>query len=85
MDIENFKNNDAVNMKKYRRVVRSPKSQAPANSEVKNSFIRDGKVGNWRQYFSCKRSLNNFETWCEENISQIEDNYIEEVRSKHSF
>ena len=84
MDIENFKNNDAVNMKKYRRV-RVPRSQGTADSKVRNSFIRDGKVGNWKEYFSCTTSLNKFETWCEENINQIEDNYIKEVRLKHNL
>ena len=84
MDIENFKNNDAVNMKKYRRV-RVPRSQGTADSKVRNSFIRNGKVGNWKKHFSSTTSLNKFETWCEENISQIEDNYIEEVRSKHNL
>ena len=60
MNIENFRNNDAVNMK-------PPEGSMPEKVRQKWNFIRKGKIGDWQQHFSCEAKLNEFNAWIEKN------------------
>ena len=49
LHFDNFKNNDAVNMK-------PPKGKVPDSVRDNFNFIRKGKVGDWKNYFKVSSS-----------------------------
>lgn len=59
-DIENFKKNDAVNMK-------PPKGVVPDEVREKFNFIRKGKVGDWKNFFTNDENLKSWNEWIAEN------------------
>ena len=61
MHIDNFRNNDAVNMK-------PPKGLVPDDVREKHNFIRKGKVGDWKDSFDSEELLEEFDAWIESNI-----------------
>ena len=60
MNIDNFRMNDAVNMK-------PAKGTVPDDVREDFNFIRKGKVGGWHEHFKCKDTLNKFNAWIEKN------------------
>ena len=73
MNIDNFRQNDAVNGRPPPGVV---------SDEVRNNwkFIRKGKVGGWKDYFNNEEKLNTFNDWIAENNNDLDGNPIEGLR-----
>ena len=59
-NIEKFKKNDAVNMK-------PPKGVVPDEVRDNFTFIRKGKVGDWRNFFKDESKLKEFDHWIQTN------------------
>ena len=59
-NIEKFKKNDAVNMK-------PPKGVVPDEVRDNFTFIRKGKVGDWRNFFKDESKLKEFDQWIQNN------------------
>ena len=60
MHIDNFRKNDAVNMK-------PPPGSVPDEVRDKHTFIRKGKVGDGKGHFQSKEAEEFFDTWVNEN------------------
>ena len=73
MRIDNFRSNDAVNMK-------PDKGTVPEKVRENFNFIRKGKVGDWQQHFTKKETLDEFNKWIEKNNQVSEDQPIEGLR-----
>ena len=73
MNIDNFRKNDAVNQK-------PKKGTVPDNERDKFTFIRKGKVGDWKNHFKCEETLQKFNTWIEENNKDYEGKHIEGIK-----
>ena len=73
MNIDNFRNNDAVNMK-------PPKGTVPDDVREKFNFIRKGKVGGWQEHFKCQETLDIFNAWVEKNDMDDEGKPISGIR-----
>ena len=58
--IDNFKKNDAVNMK-------PPKGTVPDEVREKFNFIRKGQVGDWTNHFKDEDTLKEFDQWIDNN------------------
>ena len=67
-DIENFKKNDAVNMK-------PPKGAVPDEVRESFNFIRKGQVGDWKNYFTDEEKLKTWNKWiAEQNCINGDEN-----------
>ena len=73
MRIDNFRKNDAVNMK-------PPKGIVPDEVREKFNFIRKGKVGDWKDHFKCPETLKKFNTWIESNSKDADGTLIEGIK-----
>jgi len=73
MNIDNFRKNDAVNLK-------PPKGVVPDEVRDKFDFIRKGKVGGWKEEFVCKETLEEFDTWIEKNIKGADGELIDGIK-----
>jgi len=60
MHIDNFRKNDAVNMK-------PPAGSVPEEVREKHTFIRKGKVGDGKGHFQSKQTEDFFDKWVNEN------------------
>jgi len=69
LNIDNFRKNDAVNGKWLEK-----------NITDKGSFIRKGKVGDWKNHFSCAETLKEFNEWIQENNKDCDGNPIEGIK-----
>ena len=73
MNIDNFRENDAVNG-------RPPPGAVPEDVRKNWQFIRKGKVGGWRAYFTNEEKLEKFDKWVDENNKDELGNPIEGLR-----
>ena len=73
MNIDNFRNNDAVNMK-------PPEGVVPDEVRKNFNFIRKGKVGDWKEHFTTKEKLDKFNEWIEKNNKDSAGKPIEGIR-----
>ena len=73
MRIDNFRKNDAVNLK-------PPKGSVPDEVREKFNFIRKGKVGDWKDHFTCPETLKMFNTWVESNSKDADGTLIEGIK-----
>lgn len=60
LNIENFRKNDAVNMKPMKGTV-------PDEVRDNFNFIRKGKVGDWKDHFKCEEKVKEWNQWIENN------------------
>ena len=74
MHIDNFRKNDAVNMK-------PPKGSVPDDEREKFNFIRKGKVGDGLDHFTCEDTLNEFNNWIEKSSEGIDIEIIKRIRN----
>ena len=73
MHIDNFRKNDAVNLK-------PPKGVVPDEVRDNFDFIRKGKVGDWRRHFTSKGLLEEFDAYIEKNIKDANGELIEGIK-----
>ena len=69
MSIENFKKNDAVNLK-------PPAGSVPDEVREKSNFIRKGAVGDGKGHFVTPEAQEQFDNWVKENNKDDEGNVI---------
>ena len=70
MHIDSFRKNDAVNMK-------PPPGSVPEEVRKSFNFIRKGKVGDWKDHFTTKEKLQEFNSWIEKNNKDEDGKPIE--------
>jgi hypothetical protein len=73
MRIDNFRNNDAVNMK-------PKKGSVPDDVRDKRTFIRKGIVGDWKGHFTSKELLEEFDAWIEKNIKGTDGEILDGIK-----
>merc|ERR1712150_106869 len=73
MNIDNFRENDAVNGRPAAGVV-------PDDVRKNWRFIRKGGVGGWKDYFTNEEKLRKFDAWVQENMMDEDGNAIEGLR-----
>ena len=73
MRVDNFRNNDAVNMK-------PSKGQVPDEVRDKHNFIRKGKVGDWKDHFTSEKLLEEFDAWVENNIKRADGEIMDGIK-----
>ena len=73
MNIDNFRENDAVNGRPAVGVV-------PDDVRKNWRFIRKGGVGGWKDYFTNDEKLRKFDAWVQENMKDEDGNAFEGLR-----
>lgn len=73
LHIDSFRKNDAVNMK-------PPPGSVPEEVRKIFNFIRKGKVGDWKDHFTTKEKLQEFNSWIEKNNKDEDGKPIEGFR-----